>query len=409
MKVNWIFPYSAMNRRLLLTFALSLMLTGLSAATQPAAANTLIDLRVGPHKRFDRVVFEFQAEAQGRVSVLSERKIEVRFTGAKAREGFKLPTLPRGLSVIEKIDAFREGEADLVFEIVLAREATPSELPLAGATWRLAVDLAPRMSEKQDAKPDYVPGDRPIPTKFAEAPHVPEVATPTEPMPQLAGKLPQAEDSLDPAQRHAILAFYYLSSGDSVSAAREAERYRQLRGETLELLAETPPQTAAGAELPLAAAPPFGKLHALTRMLNLPVGSLLAVIFGIGLLGGLLLKRLAPELRIPLPRLPKFTWRRKAKTDRSAELSADMEALDDAVAQEPSPKPRPKLEAAPPADEELAPVEVPDAEEQAKDSLMDRRVRRVLELTREGRNVADIAEELQMGQDEVKLILDLNK
>ena len=40
---------------------------------------------------------------------------------------------------------------------------------------------------------------------------------------------------------------------------------------------------------------------------------------------------------------------------------------------------------------------------------MDRRVRRVLELNKEGRSIQAIAQELEMGQDEVKLILDLNQ
>jgi hypothetical protein len=40
---------------------------------------------------------------------------------------------------------------------------------------------------------------------------------------------------------------------------------------------------------------------------------------------------------------------------------------------------------------------------------MDRRVRRVLELNKEGKNIQTIAQELEMGQDEVKLILDLNQ
>lgn len=402
-----------MKRLLLFAAAAGLCWTGVFVTPRPAAANTLIDLRVGPHKRFDRVVFEFQAEAAGNVTALGERKFEIRFSGVKAREGFRLPQLPRGLTVVEKIDAFREGDADLVFEISLSRDATPSELPLAGSTWRLAVDFAPQLSDQDGAKPEYVPGDRPIPTKFADVPEAIIDSAAAAPPPQIADKLPQASDTLDPAQQHAILAFYYLSAGDSAAAVREAELYRQLCGETLALQSE--PQTAAGATAPTGLLAPDGKLAALTRILNLPVGTLLAVIFGVGMLGGLLLKRLMPELRIPLPRLPRLTLprlpklslKRKSKADRSAELSADMAALDEAVALEPPPKPREKPAAKP--EEESLPVEVPDAVEEAKDSLMDRRVRRVLELTSEGRTIADIAEELHMGQDEVKLILDLNK
>ena len=116
-------------------------------------------------------------------------------------------------------------------------------------------------------------------------------------------------------------------------------------------------------------------------------------------------------IRLKLPRLPKLKLERKrtiAQPDPSEELEADLHALDAAVAEEP---PRRAKRETPEVDEpdEPVPQEVVDEEKEAKETLMDRRVRRVLELNKEGRTVAAIAEELEMNQDEVKLILDLNR
>jgi DNA-binding NarL/FixJ family response regulator len=108
--------------------------------------------------------------------------------------------------------------------------------------------------------------------------------------------------------------------------------------------------------------------------------------------------------RLSMPHRKSHKKERPVKADVTGELEEGLQALDEAVAQEP---PR-KAAAPPPPPPEPEPVLQP-AEDEVRESLMDRRVRRVLELSREGRSVTAIAEELQMGQDEVKLILDLNQ
>jgi hypothetical protein len=370
------------------------LLASLTLRALAGSSNTLLDVRVGPHKHFDRVVFEFANEAVGRVTVKSPQKIEVRFPQVAALPNFSLPTLPRGLAVLKGIDAFRENETDLVFEITLARDAVPSELSLTGKPWRLAVDLSPRVTETPSAKPEYIPGDLPIPTRFAETP-------------------PEITDTLDPARVHSVLAYFYQGLGDSQKAKEEASVYQGLTGATLdlgpELKMQTPkspvksPQTILPRDLRLPRFP----------IPQMPQLLMLGLVFGAGIAGGFLLRSLlrrsgVPTVKEPKPPKPPREKKHKKVKDRSRELEQDLQVLEEAVSQEPPVQPK-KAPAPPKPAPEPEPELVLDNENEMKESLMDRRVRRVLELSRQGATVAAIAEELQMGQDEVKLILDLNQ
>ncbi|MCX6601419.1 MAG: hypothetical protein NT025_07640 [bacterium] len=367
-----------MNPRLLIVS--SLTLAAFCAWVRPAAAaNTLLDVRVGPHKRFDRIVFEFENEASSRVVLKNNQKVEVRFTDVRLLDHFSVPALPRGLTVLRGIDAYREGESGLVFEILLARDATPTELPLAGRPWRLALDLAPRVSENPDEKPEYVPGDQPIPTKFAEAPL-------------------SVGDTVNTAQLRAVLAYFYLAQGDTRRALEQAALYQKIAGTPLDLgFNRSAPQTAP-TPLPPAWQPAWNRWR-------LSPAVLLMAALGIGFALGIIIRGFAPRVRISLQRTPRFPRRRKEKTPRdlAEEIANDLDVLDDVVLQEP-----PRAPAEPVTSPEAAEAAVEsDAEKELRDTVRDRRVARVLELSREGRSISAIAEELQMGQDEIKLILDL--
>jgi hypothetical protein len=364
-----------MNARLLIVSGLTLA-TVCAWARPAAAANTLLDVRVGPHKRFDRVVFEFESEASSRVVLKNNQKIEVRFADVRLLDHFRVPALPRGLTVLRGIDAYREGESGLVFEILLARDATPTELPLAGHPWRLALDLAPRVSENPDEKPEYVPGDQPIPTKFAEKPV-------------------SAADSLNTAQLRAVLAYFYLAQGDTRRALEQAALYQKSAGTPLDLgFNRSAPRTAPTNPPPPARQPQWNGWRLSPAML-------LAVALGIGVALGIMIRSLAPRVHISLQRSARPSRRKKEKTPRdlAEEIASDLDVLDDVVQQEP---PRLSSETAKAAVES-------DAEKELRETVVDRRVARVVELSREGRSISAIAEELQMGQDEVKLILDLNQ
>jgi hypothetical protein len=385
-----------MNTRLRKYFLLFWLFAGLALQAAAGQSNVLLDVRVGPHKHFDRVVFEFSSQATGRVSVKSPQKIEVRFPQAEARSNFTLPPLPRGLTVLKGIDAFRENETDLVFEITLARDAVPSELSLSGKPWRLAVDLAPRVTETPTAKPEYIPGDLPIPTRFGD-------------------NTPEITDTLDPIRVHSVLAYLYQGRGDSQKAREEAKVYQQLTGKTLDLGPEVGEQTAQIEAKPHTGLPRRLKLPQIPRVPIPQVPQLLifGLVFGVGIAGGFLLRSVLRSNRVPRvkePKPPKPPREKKLKRtkDRTRELEQDLQVLEEAVAKEPVIKPKKAPEPPKPAPEP-EPELVLDNESEMKESLMDRRVKRVLELSKQGATVSAIAEELQMGQDEVKLILDLNQ
>jgi hypothetical protein len=365
-----------MNARLLTLCGLWLA-TSCAWASPSPTPNTLLEVRVGPHKHFDRVVFEFENEATSRIVLKNNQKVEVHFAGVRLLDHFRVPMLPRGLTILKGIDAYREGDSGVVFDVYLARDATPTELPLAGSPWRLALDLAPRVSESPGDKPEYVPGDQPIPTKFAESP---------------------SPDTLNSAQLRGVLAYFYLAQGDTRRALEQAGLYQQIAGAPLDLgMNRSVPRTA-----PLTSPP--GR-QAEWRAWNLSPTVLLLAALGIGFVLGMIVRSLASRLHIRWQSSPRPPRPRKEKTPRdlAEEIAGDLEALDEAAQQEPHAPQEPA------PSEESEDTGGSDSEKALRDSVMDRRVARVLELSQEGRSVSAIAEELQMGQDEVKLILDLNQ
>jgi hypothetical protein len=371
-------------------------------------ANTLLQVRIGPHRNFDRIVFEFESEVASRIEIRADQTIEVRFDGVSASPTFALPPLPRGLSTIMSLKAFREGNNSLVFEIPVTKEASPSKLTLPGRPWRLAIDIAARTTQTEsepvnESKPDYIPGDRPIPTKMAEEEVRPEYIPGDQPIPtKLAGITVFLSDSLDPVKVRAVLAYFYLAVGDSVRANAEAAHYQQLTGRALDL----------SPEFDLTTRTPSQPKQIDNPITQLPSLLYIVLAFVAGLIGGILAAKLFPRMRIHLPRV-EIKKSPATPRDQAEELEADLQMLHAAVESEQT------SEATTTA---TIPVVLPVAaemrafkeegtrgEDEIKETLMDRRVRRVLELSKQGHNIQSIAQELEMGQDEVKLILDLNQ
>lgn len=372
----------AMVRTMTLLFAAAAILLSVDAF-----AATLASVRVGPHKNFDRMVFEFDRECASFVTAKGNQKVEILFKNADTGKSFTLPPLPPGLVAIKSIDAFRVGDSDVAFEITLARDASASELPLNGKPWRMAIDLAPKISQSESKKPEYIPGDQPIPTKFAEASAPdgpPEPAAKSDPL--------RVDNSVDPAKARAVLAYFYLAGGDTPKAREFADAYQQLTGEALDIPAHA--NTASNGSF-------FGNVQ-------LSAGWIIAIALVAGMFGGAI-------GAWATARLAKLSRKRTAAAagprELSDELESDLAELEQTVKAEAKPRtPDPQAErtkqrAGTAAEAVTA---APPEEEEVKESLMDRRVRRVLELSKAGRPVGEIAAELEMGQDEVKLILDLN-
>jgi hypothetical protein len=375
--------FSLRARRAGIALSLILLMTVCAWAEE----STLLDVRVGPHKLFDRLVFEFERETAAQVVTLPNQQVEIRFHNVQLPEKFSVPSLPRGLIALKSVEFTPQGDNNLTFTISLIRDAMPTELPLAGTPWRLAVDFAPRVTESPEPKPDYIPGDQPLPTKFAE-------------------QEPVKTDSFDPTSVHAVLAYFYATRGDTAAAAREAQAYMQQTGKPLQATAVPQPVQ----ESPATKTPRI-LMAALNWLRTLPTAIVLLAVFVAGMFSGIALRWMAKSIRLTKWHLPRMRWpkfKRAARLkDRSGELQDDLKTLDEAIEQEPvRRKEKEPAEAQEP--ETLVEVEA-GSEQEIRETLMDRRVKRVLELSASGRTVVEIADEMQMGQDEIKLILDLNK
>lgn len=360
----------------------AVVVAAILCVSMTAWGTELISVRIGPHKNFDRMVFEFDAETPSTVHFKDEQRIEVLFKNVGTIKGFALPVLPNGLVAIRGIDAYRVGSSDIAFEITLSRGVTPSELPLSGSPYRLAVDLAPKVASKADDKPEYIPGDKPIPTRFAEGKN--------------DGKADESSSD-DPAKANSILAYYYLSQGDTEAAQKQAQEFNEKTGQGLDIPSPNPTATS-----PLTTETvPINVQQTATNQAATWLILLMATIAGLigGACGAFLVSKMSRKSSVSLPKTVAASPR-----ELSDEIQSDLAALKAKVS-----------ETAPPKAVAVQPVmavtpepELMDKTEESQESLMDRRVRRVLDLSQQGKTVAEIAESLEMAQDEVKLILDLN-
>lgn len=443
--------------------AIALALLCIFLSIGSALAGTLSSVRFGSHQGFDRVVCEFADPVKYEIVAMKDGYTEVKLRNTSVDEQFFLPKLPPQIKLITSVEAFREGEHDIVLEV---RGATPLDakpIELQGETWRLAIDFSKRIvappaeippvmeqtpetsKPKHDKKaksadgPEYVPGDKPLETRMAEAEPKPvekktEVPKKTVEQKQVAPVEPPksdpvAEKSVEPqiepndtmalgidesqlvaenpklvdtAKAFEVLAEFFDLMGDESKARSYAKLYFDKAdvGAVDELT--QPMQFDANKE----------------QQAMWPIWLLAAVAFIAGIAGGILGNRLHmpkfgssfTKLKFPTLKLPKRE--KKAAADPVHELAKDLAELNKAVAQERPAKPTTPV--VPKAVVEEAEHDFPDDEQAAtveaamKESLMDRRVKRVLELSGQNKTLAEIAQELDMGQDEVKLILDLN-
>ncbi|MBK6766396.1 MAG: hypothetical protein IPG71_08785 [bacterium] len=434
------------------TFALRLLFVlGIAHA---ATAGTLHSVRFGSHQGFDRVVCEFLEPAQYQITPTKDGHTELRLRNTSVDETFFLPKLPPQIKLITSVEAFREGEHDIIIEIRGSAPLDARAIELQGQSWRLAIDFslqktdAPSGAEptqapstakqkttpkSKSADPEYVPGDKPHETRLAEGevnhaePHakpktegaqlpVADAKKQEEPVKEATPALidtasaslptevtePQflsdATKPIDTAKAFEVLAEFFDLIGDEPKARSYAKLYFDKTDAASIEESQSPPTTSEETQA------------------NWPVWLLAVIAFAAGIAGGIL----GNHLRVPgLGGGFKKMIFRKVKLDGAGgeeqvrELAKDLDELDKAVEKERPAKaqsavvPKEIVEQAEhdfPADE---PVATP-VESTMKDSLMDRRVKRVLELAAGNKSLADIAQELDMGQDEVKLILDLN-
>lgn len=374
------------------------------------------------------MVCELSEQVNYSVSQKSADHIEVRLHSVDVDDRFFLPKLPPQIRLISSVEAFREGEQDIILEIRgnVPVEARPIELQ--GEHWRLAFDISAVQSESQvspsqvkspatetpstqtPAKPpkknEYVPGDKPMETRYADQGQADSTLkqpkkSSAESSDSKSGLSGQGVDSsqlksltdiagnsiesLDTAKVFEVLAEFFYLAGDRQTAREFAQLYvdRLRRSDARSDVGQAPSQQA------------------------LPIWLISLIAFVAGLAGGVLGNRLR---LMKLPYNPKH--RPEEAVDPASELADDIDALERAVASEhplESTKPSVAEGLRQGANQEVAEELQPASVEAAmKESLMDRRVKRVLELSGQNKSLAEIAQELDMGQDEVKLIIDLN-
>jgi len=360
---------------------LSLLVIGLAIAPMVQAATTIYAIRYGVHPDFDRVVFELSEPVDCRIEPIDSDQLRIHLGHVAVSPRFRIATLPKKTVSMVSARAFGGGEEPFIVDVRIRGNAKTNILKLGGSPSRIAVDITPAQAlAPPKEEPDYIPGDRPIPTKYAEG-----TAPPTD---------------IDEAKIHSILAYYFLAMGDTVQARLEATAYETATGEHLDLTLEAVPT-----EPPL----PAPVLTSPTILFNwLKVDYLVAFIAGI--LGYAFASLLVFLVRRRRPRDPRA--QAKELMERAHKIR---EVYDEASAEESRAETEREVstESAEAVSEEEAPKEgtapEPSEVQSVRDSATERRAKRVAELSSEGKTVADIAEELQMSQDEVKLILDLNQ
>ncbi|MBL0061204.1 MAG: hypothetical protein IPP40_06905 [bacterium] len=426
----------------MLTFKSNFKLCLLMLAVGVTSANaaSLLSVRFGSHQGFDRMVCELSNATKYEVKQAENGVVELHLDNVAVSEKFFLPKLPPQIKLLTSVEAFLEGDHSIVIEIRGTEALFAKTTELKGASWRLALDLSkqseqptePAHVEPTTAKPEttsttkpqlkhrpakdepapYVPGDKPIETiladkqeskeepkllheeKPADEPAAPKHKKPAK---TVAGPLLTA-DSLKALE---VLAEFYDVMGDQDAAREYARLYLD--------------KVDSGGSFPKKEA---------EQTATWPIWILVAIAFAAGIAGGIIGNRLRmpkgspsmPKFRLSSLKLPKFGKRK----DKAEELSEDLNKLDRAVASEKHKtnlKPQPKqaafkaevpAEIVKDAEEDFPEDTKENLETDMKESLMDRRVKRVMELNSQNRSLADIAKELDMGQDEVKLIIDLN-
>ena len=137
----------------------------------PAAvfANRLHRAYSIPYGRSDRVILEFDHRAEYQMTSRAGDVIEITFEDAELSSDFRLGELPDQLAIVKSINPHSNEVGQLVLTIELQQQAEPTGITLNLNPWRYAVDLAPKMMNGDPAKPPYIPGDRPIRTKYSQA------------------------------------------------------------------------------------------------------------------------------------------------------------------------------------------------------------------------------------------------
>lgn len=136
--------------------------------TALAVANTLHRILLGTRDRSDTILLELDRPAKSTMTALPDQHLEIRLEGTELSPSFAPPTVPNELSLVKSLAVSRDSNSALVLTVQLAQDAEPSAWTLSTRPWQYIVSLSPKAANGQGPQPQWIPGDRPIRTKYAE-------------------------------------------------------------------------------------------------------------------------------------------------------------------------------------------------------------------------------------------------
>ena len=348
---------------------------GLGIASAAAMNPTIYGIRYGMHTNYDRIVIELSEPVNCRVETVGPEHLRIHLGILLVSQKFSAAKLPEKMATIKYAHASGGGDLPFTLDLRLLNGVSTSIMKIEGDPARIAIDFHPKQAVKPvEEEPEYIPGDRPFPTKFAEV-------------------SPSVEE-IDSAKIHAILALYFAAAGDSAKAEEEAAIYTSLTGIPLNF------DTAVKISTPEIAV--SGPAYVIVPWLK--------VDYLIAFLSGLIGYAFALALSIVIG-----WWKKRHPHDQADKMMAYAqnirEAVDKATAAETTKTKQdnaPPVQAMPEKPASQEPPPEPVEVEVLKESAAERRAKRAVELSKQGKSIADIAQELEMSQDEIKLILDLN-
>ena len=138
------------------------------AAAACAHANELRCAQLDPLGRSDRIILELDRAVDRLIRIMPDQRVEILLEDTRLSPIFDVPDVPDNLTLISAMTAYAQGDSQVVILLQLRRDAEPSEQVLSERPCRIAVDLAPKATTRDAREPEWIPGDRPIPTKYAE-------------------------------------------------------------------------------------------------------------------------------------------------------------------------------------------------------------------------------------------------
>ncbi len=139
-----------------------------AVSTALASDNALRRILLGTRDRSDTILLELDRPVKSKMATLPDQYLEIRLEGAELAPAFVPPVITNELSLVRSLVVSQDSNSVLILTIQLTQDAEPSAWTLSTKPWQYIVNLAPKAASGQSTSPQWIPGDRPIRTKYAE-------------------------------------------------------------------------------------------------------------------------------------------------------------------------------------------------------------------------------------------------